>query len=42
MINGKFYVAGGNGTNTLDRYDPATDTWQTLAPLPVGGSRAGP
>ena len=41
VINGKFYVAGGNGTNTLDRYDPATDTWQTLAPLPVGGFARG-
>jgi len=41
VINGKFYVAGGSGTNTLDRYDPATDTWQTLAPLPVGGVARG-
>jgi hypothetical protein len=37
VINGKFYVAGGQGTNTLDRYDPATDSWTTLAPLPVKG-----
>jgi N-acetylneuraminic acid mutarotase len=35
VINGKFYVAGGQGTNVLDRYDPATDTWKTLAPIPV-------
>jgi N-acetylneuraminic acid mutarotase len=34
-IGGKFYVAGGQGTNALDRYDPATDTWKTLAPIPV-------
>jgi N-acetylneuraminic acid mutarotase len=34
-IGGKFYVAGGLGTNALDRYDPATDTWKTLAPIPV-------
>jgi len=37
VINGKFYVAGGAGTNTLDRYDPATDSWTTLAPIPVKG-----
>jgi N-acetylneuraminic acid mutarotase len=36
-INGKFYVAGGSGTNTLDRYDPASDSWTTLAPIPVKG-----
>jgi N-acetylneuraminic acid mutarotase len=38
-INGKFYVAGGSGPdgNTLDAYDPASDSWKTLAPLPVGG-----
>jgi N-acetylneuraminic acid mutarotase len=37
VINGQFYVAGGEGVAALDRYDPATDTWKTLAPLPVGG-----
>ena len=41
VISGKFYAAGGTGTNTLDRYDPATDTWNTLAPLPVGGEARG-
>jgi N-acetylneuraminic acid mutarotase len=37
-INGKFYVAGGRFTNVLDRYDPSTDTWTTLAPIPVTAS----
>jgi N-acetylneuraminic acid mutarotase len=43
-INGKFYVAGGqqssednpNGySNKLDSYDPATDTWVSLSPMPT-------
>ena len=37
VINGKFYVAGGSLSNVLDRYDPATDSWTTLAPIPVKG-----
>jgi galactose oxidase-like protein/Kelch motif protein len=37
VINGKFYVAGGEGVAALDRYDPATNTWKTLAPLPLAG-----
>lgn len=47
VINGKFYVAGGSnnyGTQleaSLDRYDPATDTWTTLAPLPTAGGVIG-
>jgi len=41
VINGKFYVAGGRGSNVLDRYDPATDSWTTLAPIPVGGGSEG-
>jgi N-acetylneuraminic acid mutarotase len=42
VINGKFYVAGGSLSNVLDRYDPATDSWTTLAPIPVkGGDGAG-
>src|SRR5205814_3234559 len=39
---GFFYVAGGRfGTvlNNLERYDPVTDTWTTLAPMPT--ARAG-
>jgi N-acetylneuraminic acid mutarotase len=41
VIKGKFYVAGGSatdpggaGTTNLDVYDPATNKWKTLAPLP--------
>jgi hypothetical protein len=35
-------VAGGvNNVRALDRYDPATDRWKTLAPLPVGGRARG-
>ena len=35
-------MAGGRGNVTaLDRYDPATNTWTTLAPLPVGGEAHG-
>jgi N-acetylneuraminic acid mutarotase len=41
VINGKFYVAGGNGGAALDRYNPATDTWTTLAPLPKAGTAVG-
>jgi N-acetylneuraminic acid mutarotase len=42
VIDGKFYVAGGRGEVTdLDVYDPATNTWRTLAPLPVGGVASG-
>jgi N-acetylneuraminic acid mutarotase len=40
VINGKFYVAGGADAN-LDVYDPATDTWRTLAPLPTAGRAIG-
>jgi N-acetylneuraminic acid mutarotase len=40
VINGKFYVAGGGGSNfgpsnKLDVYDPATNRWKTLAPMPT-------
>jgi N-acetylneuraminic acid mutarotase len=47
VINGKFYVAGGSNNYgaqleaSLDRYDPATDTWTTLAPLPAAGTARG-
>jgi hypothetical protein len=45
-INGKFYVAGGIDdkgapVRALDVYDPPTDTWKTLAPLPIGGRNYG-
>jgi N-acetylneuraminic acid mutarotase len=40
VINGKFYVAGGQGTdlrasNKLDVYNPATNRWTTGAPMPT-------
>src|SRR5262249_16076039 len=41
VINGQFYVAGGRSSNVLDRYDPASNSWKTLAPLPVGGGGSG-
>jgi hypothetical protein len=45
VINGKFYVAGGldhfNPTAAFDVYDPATNTWRTLAPLPTAGQAIG-
>jgi subtilisin family serine protease len=39
-INGRLYVAGGNGgagsqTGRLDVYTPATNTWSTLSPMPT-------
>ncbi len=44
VIAGKLYVVGGcinsdcriGITNTLEVYDPATDTWATKAPMPTG------
>jgi N-acetylneuraminic acid mutarotase len=47
VINGKIYVSGGYRTdaegnrfrtNTLFRYDPAANTWATLAPLPLSSA----
>jgi N-acetylneuraminic acid mutarotase len=40
VINGKFYVAGGTGSDNrdsdkLDVYDPVTNRWSTLAPMPT-------
>jgi N-acetylneuraminic acid mutarotase len=42
VINGKFYVVGGftnahTPTAALDVYDPGTNTWSTLAPVPTPG-----
>lgn len=49
VINGKFYVAGGvedsdhdhDGSNKLDVYDPVTNRWTTLAPMPTDRFGAG-
>ena len=45
VINGKLYVAAGghdfDPVADLDVYDPATNTWKTLAPFPGGGGGAG-
>ncbi len=45
VIGGKLYVVGGfNGSQAvadLDVYDPKTDTWRTLAPIPSPGRAIG-
>ncbi len=45
VINGKFYVVGGlndfQAVADLDVYDPAKNTWRTLAPLPAAGPAIG-
>jgi hypothetical protein len=45
VIGGKFYAVGGQdatgayvNTNVLDEYDPATDHWRTLAPMPISAT----
>jgi Ca2+-binding RTX toxin-like protein len=38
QAGGKFYLAGGNTRGLHERYDPATDSWSTVAPLPVPDS----
>ena len=36
VAGGRIYVIGGTPTgNALDAYDPATDTWTRLAPMPT-------
>jgi N-acetylneuraminic acid mutarotase len=40
VLDGALWVAGGRtvsggGTGRLDRYDPAVDRWDTLAPIPA-------
>jgi hypothetical protein len=35
QAGGKFYLAGGSTTGLHERYDPATDSWSRVAPLPV-------
>lgn len=41
VINGKFYVAGGNFSANLDEYDATSNTWRTRAPVPVAGRAIG-
>ncbi len=42
VIGGKFYVVGGQDElNQLDVYDPATNTWTTRTPMPLGQFAAG-
>ena len=44
MINGEIYVAGGivSGSTVIDaaKYNPATNTWTLLAPMPQGRNHA--
>ena len=45
VLDGKLYVAGGvnnfQPVSDLDVYNPATNTWSTLAHLPLGGVASG-
>ena len=47
VIQDKLYVVGGTNPSTgvatadLDMYDPATNRWTTLAPIPTGGPAIG-
>ncbi|XP_055351935.1 kelch-like protein 3 [Paramacrobiotus metropolitanus] len=45
LLNGRVYVAGGHGyapsvpvavLSSVDAYDPKSNAWSTLAPLPIG------
>jgi N-acetylneuraminic acid mutarotase len=46
LINNLIYIIGGYKHNYNDRYDPSTNTWTTLAPLPIsslyGATRENP
>jgi|HubBroStandDraft_6_1064221.scaffolds.fasta_scaffold304507_1 N-acetylneuraminic acid mutarotase len=33
-INGVLYVAGGNGSRSLQAFNPSTNKWSSLAPIP--------
>lgn len=37
-VAGGRMVEGGRGTGRLDRYDPASDRWDTLSPIPASES----
>ena len=41
VIQGKLYVVGGDATAALDMYDPVTNKWTTLAPIPTAGPAIG-
>ena len=44
VVDGDIYAIGGhvwNSRNENERYDPETDTWDTLAPMPIGVSGPG-
>lgn len=41
VINGKFYVADGNASASLDEYDATSNTWRTRAPVPLAGRAIG-
>lgn len=43
VIDGRIYVVGGNSTTAywvpnLESYDPVSDNWTVLAPMPIGQS----
>lgn len=43
VLDGRLWIAGGRtvaggGTGRLDRYDPAEDRWETLAPIPFSNA----
>src|SRR5437667_37308 len=40
-VGGLLYVVGGNGSATVEAYDPATDTWTTKAPMSTGRGALG-
>ena len=37
VLDGRIYVIGGNPRDVLNRYDPTTDHWDELAPIPGDG-----
>jgi hypothetical protein len=46
VVNGIFYAVGGTQAgfsplNTVEAYDPSTDTWSTKAPMPTARAELG-
>ena len=45
VVNGKIYVIGGETAtgviNTVEEYDPVTDTWRPVASMPTARSGLG-